>query len=1221
MEETLKIGGPLESVATDKKVADAIFIKDSAMSNKTQRQINSDLSAAIEAILLLIPSAASSLNKLADKAYVDSSVATSSATLMGTFNLVNDLHLTVSATHAQIGTALANAILSEDNNDFAYVQIPTSDAEPTEIAQTDRYKYNGTTWEYEYTLNNSGFTSDQWAAINSGITEALVTKLSALPTNSELTEALGVLTSSITTINQKIPETASQANKLVDIAAMESYIVQVLDVLTASFNVTSSDGHVTVQISQVDGKITSLALTTLDIASAASLSLVEGRVTTAEGNISTNSADIAILQDAYAALTQSALVIVKPTDTWPVANPEEQTIYRVVDRTNTPPQYYSDYMWNGTVMVLMATYDNAIDDVPIAGSNNLVKSGGVYNELALGAVYDVSAKNPTAGPNNDGKWESLSALLSDANLSTLIPTSVRKGGMSIKFVQSSDHNYVQYRYMGTDTTGNPNPFLNTANWQGVDTEPKAGSHNLVESEGVSAVIGNFNRNITLVSGTTINRTDSLLPLNIKAGEKFIVKISGDSAKVSKVGGLYVCDRNGGNSTSIKYNLLLNEKYEFTASSDIECLAIFIDGPLILSGQIISFNCISSLEYEIEELRENTTDITEDITDIRSDVHNIQNEVISLDDEINGASTEKQFSFEYDNSGVGYIELDRASGIKNGDVIKIKFSNLVNINTWTYVYLMDGNTTLSSGVRILTNDVILVASGNGYLNRLNFFRNGASGETSSGNAVISNETNPGLVAKFDEFNVISEDFSQASETVDTQKDYLFEVPYYNITKEDRISVNFSEITKPVWLYLLYASNGSIRQVSKYQIRNTGEYVFEGFLGDIVYGVRLFNQDSQSFDVAFTVHRLNLKERTQRQLSNLEGDDVPVYFRRPTVLAGGITSSDYLYNKSADAAEVIKNAVPNGDAFIFITDMHFNALSSKASPSVLKYIQENTNIPRLFNGGDNDDGQNPLVNRLLRKAMGSNKVYTANGNHEYIVGAKNGGVFFDNRMYNDDVVYGSSDEQYYYVDNHQQKMRYVVLAAFGEGDGRANNLIGDDFDEAQLTWFTTVALNAPSGYSIIVISHYLYSINMSTEAISINEGCERYVNAINAHNETSDEKVIVVLCGHAHRDRIINLSTVVSVFQSHERDNTTVPCIVTTCDKNLPYEPFDRDLTVERPTGTIREIAFDVVVINKTLKKITCVRIGCPAQNGIGGSTDRTLEENCGSLVEYREVLYP
>jgi len=100
-----------------------------------------------------------------------------------------------------------------------------------------------------------------------------------------------------------------------------------------------------------------------------------------------------------------------------------------------------------------------IDSEPTAESDNLVKSGGVQNELALGAIYDVSAKNPTAGPNNDGKWESLSALLSDVNLNTLIPVAVRKGGMSIKFIQSSDNKYVQYRLI-SDT------FTTTASeWQ------------------------------------------------------------------------------------------------------------------------------------------------------------------------------------------------------------------------------------------------------------------------------------------------------------------------------------------------------------------------------------------------------------------------------------------------------------------------------------------------------------------------------------------------------------------------------------------------------------------------------------------------------------------------------------------------------------------------------------------------------------------------------------
>ena len=51
-------------------------------------------------------------------------------------------------------------------------------------------------------------------------------------------------------------------------------------------------------------------------------------------------------------------------------------------------------------------------------------------------IYDVSYHN------NNTTFESLSALLSSDNLSILIPTAVRCGGMSIRFVQSSDNKYV-----------------------------------------------------------------------------------------------------------------------------------------------------------------------------------------------------------------------------------------------------------------------------------------------------------------------------------------------------------------------------------------------------------------------------------------------------------------------------------------------------------------------------------------------------------------------------------------------------------------------------------------------------------------------------------------------------------------------------------------------------------------------------------------------------------
>ena len=229
-----------------------------------------------------IPSAATSSNQLADKAFVNSSIATATATFKGSYNLVDTLGLTLTASHSDVATALGTAISGEDNNDYCWVEIPTTQGsnsfsgdgvftgiiqgyndayiltitvsnkaltsissiskttgqpaflyegmgtlsnwtqsttgtnpqytystgpgyEPViihwltngvvtplwevkddgapigalrrQIAQIDKYKYNGTSWAYEYTLNNSSFTSDQWAAINSGITSSLVTQI------------------------------------------------------------------------------------------------------------------------------------------------------------------------------------------------------------------------------------------------------------------------------------------------------------------------------------------------------------------------------------------------------------------------------------------------------------------------------------------------------------------------------------------------------------------------------------------------------------------------------------------------------------------------------------------------------------------------------------------------------------------------------------------------------------------------------------------------------------------------------------------------------------------------------------------------------------------------------------------------------------------------------------------------------------------------------------
>ena len=194
-EQTLQ--GNIDIEERDRKAADVTLQEniDTVSGNLTTEENRAKAAEKanaddIDTIESKIPAQASSSNQLADKQFVNSSIQTATAEFKGTFNEVSDLHLTVAATRLQIAAALPNVIQSADNNDYAYVMIPTSDATPTQIASVERYKYNGSAWLFEYALNNSGFNAAQWAAINSGITSGLVTKLGDLPTASALASSL-----------------------------------------------------------------------------------------------------------------------------------------------------------------------------------------------------------------------------------------------------------------------------------------------------------------------------------------------------------------------------------------------------------------------------------------------------------------------------------------------------------------------------------------------------------------------------------------------------------------------------------------------------------------------------------------------------------------------------------------------------------------------------------------------------------------------------------------------------------------------------------------------------------------------------------------------------------------------------------------------------------------------------------------------------------------------
>lgn len=143
---------------------------------------DSEVRADINKINSKIPVQASSSNKLADKDFVNSSIETATATFKGTFEDLDLLKAT-----------------SADNNDYAfYDHISNSNR------VFDRYKYNGTEWVYEYTLNNSSFTDAQWKAINSGATVELINQILTNADN------INIILSTLNDIDTKLNDTVDK---------------------------------------------------------------------------------------------------------------------------------------------------------------------------------------------------------------------------------------------------------------------------------------------------------------------------------------------------------------------------------------------------------------------------------------------------------------------------------------------------------------------------------------------------------------------------------------------------------------------------------------------------------------------------------------------------------------------------------------------------------------------------------------------------------------------------------------------------------------------------------------------------------------------------------------------------------------------------------------------------------------------------------------------------
>lgn len=302
----------------------------------------------------------------------------------------------------------------------------------------------------------------------------------------------------------------------------------------------------------------------------------------------------------------------------------------------------------------------------------------------------------------------------------------------------------------------------------------------------------------------------------------------------------------------------------------------------------------------------------------------------------------------------------------------------------------------------------------------------------------------------------------------------------------------------------------------------------------------------------------------------------------------------YNEYLDeqAKEILqaKDQMEDCETFFWITDIHWEPdLNARKAPAMIRYLAAETGVDKILNGGDTGNSSVICCNAIdrLRDAIGSDRVYSVNGNHE-----TNDASRYEKpyervhralRNHCKDIVYGDNNKSYFYFDNAATKMRYIGLSTYGLF---INNEYESAYTDEQLQWFEDVALNVEEGWTIVIFTHSLYHVSLpSNELVVISQP---FVDAIDHYQGKG--KIACVLMGHSHVDRV-------------HLGETGVPYIISQCDRT---EPYRNDINVDRIPGTISEQHFEVVLIDKKKQEIRLYSIGSDARNGVDDEVGETVD---------------
>ena len=175
-------------------------LAETEISTKLQQEMNTrvqehaEIQGKIDTINSKIPNQASSTNKLADKAFVNSTINSSAAFFKGSFKSKAALDA------VEWQTTDSSLTTYVTNNDYAYIE-----ADETHNNEAWRYIYvkdnTVSEWQPQFRVNESPFTQAQLDAINSGATADLINSINSKLTQDAIVDNTG--DSSIKAISQR----------------------------------------------------------------------------------------------------------------------------------------------------------------------------------------------------------------------------------------------------------------------------------------------------------------------------------------------------------------------------------------------------------------------------------------------------------------------------------------------------------------------------------------------------------------------------------------------------------------------------------------------------------------------------------------------------------------------------------------------------------------------------------------------------------------------------------------------------------------------------------------------------------------------------------------------------------------------------------------------------------------------------------------------------------